>query len=46
LTRVLFLAESFHPVLGGGENHLRQLATELQRLGMPATVLTRRSDAD
>ena len=45
MTRVLFLAESFHPVLGGGEIHLRQLATALARRGIPATVLTRRSEA-
>lgn len=45
MTRVLFLAESFHPVLGGGEAHIRQVATELARRGMPATVITRRSEA-
>ena len=45
MTRVLFLAESFHPVLGGGETHLRQLAAALVTLGMPATVMTRRSEA-
>ncbi len=45
MTRVLFLAESFHPVLGGGETHIQQLATELVRRGMPSAVLTRRSEA-
>ncbi len=45
MTRVLFLAESFHPVLGGGEAHVRQLAARLARLGMPTTVMTRRSEA-
>jgi glycosyltransferase involved in cell wall biosynthesis len=45
LTRVLFLAESFHPVLGGGEQHIRLLATRLVAAGLPATVLTRRGDA-
>jgi glycosyltransferase involved in cell wall biosynthesis len=45
LTRVLFLAESFHPVLGGGETHIRQLASGLARKGMPASVLTRRTEA-
>ncbi|HET7293598.1 MAG TPA: glycosyltransferase family 4 protein [Vicinamibacteria bacterium] len=45
MTRVLFLAESFHPVLGGGETHIRRLATALARRGMPATVMARRSEA-
>ncbi len=45
MTRVLFLAESFHPVLGGGERHTRRLATALAQQGVPATVLTRRGDA-
>jgi len=45
VTRVLFLAESFHPVLGGGEVHVRQLAARLVGLGLAATVVTRRSDA-
>jgi len=42
LTRVLFLTESFHPVLGGGENHIRLLADRLAKRGMAVTVLTRR----
>lgn len=45
MTRVLFLAESFHPVLGGGERHIRRLATALASQGVPTTVLTRRGDA-
>jgi glycosyltransferase involved in cell wall biosynthesis len=45
LTRVLFLAESFHPVLGGGETHLRRLGSALVAAGDAATVVTRRSDA-
>jgi len=45
LTRVLFLAESFHPVLGGGETHIRQLAAALVAAGDAATVVTRRGDA-
>ncbi len=45
MTRVLFLAESFHPVLGGGEAHVRQLAARLAALGLPTTVITRRSEA-
>jgi glycosyltransferase involved in cell wall biosynthesis len=44
LTRVLFLTESFHPVLGGGEQHIRALATSFAASGVPATVLTRRSE--
>jgi glycosyltransferase involved in cell wall biosynthesis len=42
---VLFLTESFHPVLGGGEQHIRGLAAGLAASGLPATVLTRRSEA-
>jgi glycosyltransferase involved in cell wall biosynthesis len=42
LIRVLFLTESFHPVFGGGENHVRQLGADLVRLGLKATVITRR----
>jgi glycosyltransferase involved in cell wall biosynthesis len=45
LRRLLFLTESFHPVLGGGERHIRELATALVARGSSATVLTRRSDA-
>lgn len=44
-TRVLFVTESFHPVLGGGERHIRQLATRLAGSGMPCSVLTRRGAA-
>jgi glycosyltransferase involved in cell wall biosynthesis len=44
VTRVLFLTESFHPVLGGGEAHVRDLARRLAAAGMPATVVTRRGD--
>jgi glycosyltransferase involved in cell wall biosynthesis len=45
LRGVLFLTESFHPVLGGGELHVRTLATALVGGGIPATVITRRSEA-
>ena len=44
MTRVLFLTESFHPVLGGGEGHVRDLSRRLAASGMPATVVTRRGD--
>jgi glycosyltransferase involved in cell wall biosynthesis len=44
LTRVLFLTESFHPVLGGGEAHIRLLASRLVALGTECLVLTRRGD--
>jgi glycosyltransferase involved in cell wall biosynthesis len=44
LSRVLFLAESFHPVLGGGEQHLLRLSRRLAALGDGATVVTRRSE--
>jgi glycosyltransferase involved in cell wall biosynthesis len=45
LTRVLFLSESFHPVLGGGETHLRRLGSGLVAAGAGATVVTRRGQA-
>ena len=44
MTRVLFLTESFHPVLGGGEGHLRDLSRRLAASGVPATVVTRRGE--
>lgn len=40
---VLFLTETFHPVLGGGETHIRHLAARLASSGLPTTVLTRHS---
>jgi glycosyltransferase involved in cell wall biosynthesis len=43
LTRVLFLGESFHPVLGGGETHVRRLGAALVSAGDAATVVTRRA---
>jgi glycosyltransferase involved in cell wall biosynthesis len=46
LTRVLFLAESFHPTLGGGETHVRRLGSALVAAGDAATVLTRRAGRD
>jgi glycosyltransferase involved in cell wall biosynthesis len=45
LIRVLFLTESFHPVLGGGERHIRALGRELVRTGTPVTVVTRRGES-
>jgi glycosyltransferase involved in cell wall biosynthesis len=42
----MFVAESFHPVLGGGEQQVRTLATALAAGGWPCAVLTRRSQAD
>jgi glycosyltransferase involved in cell wall biosynthesis len=45
LKRILFLTESFHPVFGGGENHVRQLGRDLVRSGLEATVITRRGEA-
>lgn len=45
MTRVLFLTESFHPVLGGGEQHVRMLSARLAAAGMPALVVTRRGEA-
>lgn len=45
MTRVLFLTESFHPTLGGGETHIRRLGAQLVAAGDAATVVTRRADA-
>ena len=45
MTSVLFLTESFHPVLGGGEQHILRLGRALAGSGMDATVVTRRGDA-
>ena len=45
MTRVLFLTESFHPVLGGGEGHIRDLGRRLLASGLPVTVVTRRGEA-
>jgi glycosyltransferase involved in cell wall biosynthesis len=41
---VLFLTESFYPVFGGGEEHIRSLGARLAASGMAATVVTRRGD--
>ena len=43
--RVLFLSESFHPVLGGGERHIRALGRDLARTGIGVTVVTRRGES-
>jgi glycosyltransferase involved in cell wall biosynthesis len=45
LTRLLFLTESYIPVLGGGECHIRLLATRLTDRGITACVLTRLTEA-
>ena len=45
MTGVLFLTESFHPVLGGGEGHIQQLSRRLAAAGLRASVITRRIDA-
>ena len=44
MSRVLFLTESFYPVFGGGEEHIRSLGARLAASGMAATVVTRRGD--
>jgi glycosyltransferase involved in cell wall biosynthesis len=41
---MLFLTESFHPVLGGGEAHIRLLASRLVASGTECLVLTRRGE--
>jgi glycosyltransferase involved in cell wall biosynthesis len=45
MTRVLFVSESFYPVLGGGERHVQDLSAALVASGLAATVLTRRSES-
>lgn len=45
MIRALFLTESFHPVLGGGEGHIRALGRALARTGIAVTVLTRRGES-
>lgn len=44
MTRILFVTESFHPVLGGGERHIRSLASSLAASGTPTHLVTRRTD--
>lgn len=44
--RVVVLAETYHPVLGGGEKHTRSLAKGLAGLGFSVDVITRRSSDD
>ena len=44
MTAVLFLTESFHPVLGGGEQHVLRLGRALAASGTPPIVVTRRGD--
>jgi glycosyltransferase involved in cell wall biosynthesis len=44
--RVLLLAETYHPVLGGGEKHTRSLARGLVEKGLRVQVITRRSSDD
>lgn len=44
LPRVLYLTESFHPVLGGGERHIREVGSRLAASGITVTVLARRAD--
>ena len=44
--RVLLMAETYHPVLGGGEKHTRSLAAGLAHTGFTVDVITRRSSED
>jgi glycosyltransferase involved in cell wall biosynthesis len=44
--RILLMAETYHPVLGGGEKHTRSLAKGLVGVGLRVEVVTRRSSAD
>ncbi len=40
------MAETYHPVRGGGEKHTRSLALGLSGRGFPVSVITRRSSED
>ena len=42
---MLFLTESFHPILGGGETHIRALGAALVAAGVPASVVTRQAES-
>ena len=44
--RILLMAETYHPVLGGGEKHTRSLALGLVARGLSVNVITRRSSDD
>jgi glycosyltransferase involved in cell wall biosynthesis len=44
--RILLMAETYHPVLGGGEKHTRSLAKGLAREGFRVQVITRRSSEE
>jgi len=44
LPRVLYLTESFHPVLGGGERHIREVGSRLAASGLATTVVARRGE--
>lgn len=44
--RILLMAETYHPVLGGGEKHTRSLALGLAHRGFGVQVITRRSSED
>ncbi len=44
--RILLMAETYHPVLGGGEKHTRSLALGLCAQGLSVNVITRRSSED
>jgi glycosyltransferase involved in cell wall biosynthesis len=46
LNRILFLTESFYPVLGGGEQHIRELGRRLVDAGCEVTVVTRQGAPD
>lgn len=41
--RILFLTESYWPVLGGGETHIRGLGSSLAKRGHKISVITRRT---
>ena len=44
--RILLMAETYHPVLGGGEKHTRSLARGLVGQGFKVSVITRRSSEE
>jgi hypothetical protein len=44
--KLLFIAEKYPPIVGGGETQLAQLATGLVKLGYDVTVGTDRTGVD
>lgn len=44
IPRICFVTESYHPVIGGAENHSKLLANILTQMGMNVIIITRHYD--